>query len=252
MIYRNLIIKAYAGGRFGAYGENDVKKLRISHLLIAVVGLSMLPVALLGYLFVAQSTKDIAFAERELLGARYLQGIYDDFHAMMAGATPSAALMGVASELDPVLGTGDTMANYLKVRQASLAAPGEPYATAFLDLTDEVADASYLILDPDLDTYHLTDVLAFKMPGALASGLEARAASVAGQSSDLLITTGWFDSFINGIVDSYETAAASSADPSVRSLLGPRIAALRTEADRFTTLGRNASDPASLSASPPH
>src|SRR5437764_1827331 len=57
-------------------------RLTIRARLIAVLCLSLLPIALLGYLFVAQSQKDIAFGSKEIDGTRYYAALASDLTAL--------------------------------------------------------------------------------------------------------------------------------------------------------------------------
>jgi hypothetical protein len=52
--------------------------LTIRGKLVAVVCLALLPVLLLGYLFVSQSQKDIAFSSKESLGTQYYAALASD------------------------------------------------------------------------------------------------------------------------------------------------------------------------------
>ena len=61
--------------------------LTIRGRLATIVALSLLPVVLLGYLFVAQSFKDIAFAEKEKVGAAYFTQLTPEMLALAGGKT---------------------------------------------------------------------------------------------------------------------------------------------------------------------
>src|SRR6188508_2866653 len=78
--------------------------LTIRGKLVAVVCLSLLPIALLGYLFVTQSQKDIAFSSKEALGTEYYAALAADL-ASLSGAGPlpaPAAFDGARARLDAV------------------------------------------------------------------------------------------------------------------------------------------------------
>ena len=83
--------------------------LTIREKLVAVVGLSLLPIVLLGYLFVAQSQKDIAFSSKEALGTEYYAALAADLAALSgAGPLPSPASFEAAgARLDAVMGSGE-------------------------------------------------------------------------------------------------------------------------------------------------
>ena len=80
--------------------------LTIRGRLISIVLLSLLPTALLGYLFIAQCQKDIAFSAKELEGVRYY-----------AALAPDLAAISSASALPPIAGP--------ELRDARRATTGE-------------------------------------------------------------------------------------------------------------------------------
>ena len=143
--------------------------LTIRGKLVALVCLSLLPIALLGYLFVAQSQKDIAFSSKEALGTEYYAALAADLAALSgAGPLPSAAVFEAArTKLDAVMGSDERASAYAKLRGS---APAPTYSAetsvALVSLLAKVGDASNLILDPDLDSYYVMDMLVVKLPVA--------------------------------------------------------------------------------------
>src|SRR5258708_7521620 len=104
----------------GAFEMN----LTIRGKLVAVVCLSLLPIILLGYLFVAQSQKDIGFSSKEALGTQYYAALAPDLAALSgAGPLPSVTNFEAARKaLDETMGSVERSATYAKLR-ASAAAP---------------------------------------------------------------------------------------------------------------------------------
>src|SRR4051812_5763555 len=72
----------------GSPVQDGRMRLTIRGRLIAVVGLSLVPIALLGYLFVAQSQKDIAFGSKEMDGAQYYAALAPDLAALTDSGKP--------------------------------------------------------------------------------------------------------------------------------------------------------------------
>src|SRR6266446_6693959 len=66
-------------------------KISISHKLAALVGLFLAPIALLVWLLVAQSSKDIAFADKELDGTTYLEAAWPLLGGLIAAQGGGAA-----------------------------------------------------------------------------------------------------------------------------------------------------------------
>lgn len=209
-------------------------RMRIRELLMLVGGLSLLPVLLFAYLFVAQSQKETSFAERELLGVRYLEVVYADFFSGVRTGEHSD-LGAEVDLLDVTLGTGNARQRYVEVRAAARPDELTVVPDALVELADEVADASYLILDPELDTYHLVDALAFKLPGAIAASHSAVQAKLHPESAEdgLELSLGTLHANIDGFLDVYQTATAATADPTLAPLLDAPVESLETEAASF-------------------
>ena len=67
-------------------------QIAIRHRLSAVVFCSLLPMALLGYLFFAQSDKEIAFSAKEAQGTTYIQAIMPELVALAQQGSASQPL----------------------------------------------------------------------------------------------------------------------------------------------------------------
>jgi methyl-accepting chemotaxis protein len=134
------------------------------------------PAAVSLALFVKQSWKDIAFVERELSGAAYLDAVWPVFAAQSAGIQPDAAaqstLRAASSVYDAKLKTGEASA-------AFAAAGGAKAALAGQTLIGDIADKSNLTLDPDLDSFYAMDAATVAMPA-----LSVAAGALAGQPAD--------------------------------------------------------------------
>ena len=169
-----------------------------------------LPLAVVMYLLVSEINDRIEFAQKEILGNRYLRplrGLHE--HAgeshMLARAYAQgqvalrpdlvraqaaidgdfARLQQVNDELGATLGTaskfGVLMENrkFLKERVLTLKlADQEALHVKFLadvrDLFSLVGDTSNLILDPDLDSYYLMDSVLLKLPAGAELLSQAR------------------------------------------------------------------------------
>src|SRR5258708_39697808 len=80
-------------------------KISISHKLAGLVGLFLAPIALLVWLLVAQSSKDIAFADKELDGTTYLEAVWPLLGSLIA-AQESGATDATAKTADAVRALG--------------------------------------------------------------------------------------------------------------------------------------------------
>ena len=212
--------------------------------MVAVVCLSLLPIMLLGYLFVTQSQKDIAFSSKEALGTQYYAALAADLAALSgAGSLPSPAAFDAArASLDATMGSGERSAAYAKLR-ASAPAPAYSAETsaALISLLAKVGDASNLILDPDLDSYYVMDMLVVKLPvafdasAALLLSLNALAAAPSDDARiDLVARRGAFDAIIAGVEASLASGIAGNADGQVKAHLTAPVAAFATAANAFS------------------
>ena len=138
--------------------------------LVSVLFLA--PAALLIWLFISQSWKDIAFAQKEIAGVQYLQRIWPAVTAAASGA-PAEAFQPSAQQ--------DRLFNSGEASRAFASARAEDRLAAGLSLFVAVSDGSNLTLDPDLDSYYAMDATTLRLPGLLAAATavehEASAAS---------------------------------------------------------------------------
>jgi methyl-accepting chemotaxis protein len=218
--------------------------LTIRGKLVAVVCLSLLPIVLLGYLFVAQSQKDVAFSSKEALGTEYYAALAADLAALSgAGLLPSAASFEAArARLDAVMGSGERATAYAKLRDS---APAPAYSSdtsaALISLLAKVGDASNLILDPDLDSYYVMDMLVVKLPtafdasaGLLVSLTALAAAPTDDARIDLVARRGAFDAIIAGVQSSLASSIAGNPDGQVKSHLSAPVTAFAAAAAEFS------------------
>ncbi len=233
-----------------------MKTFSIRHQLAIIVGLSLLPIALLGYLFVNQSNKEIGFAQKEDRGTAYIQTMISELTALVGGtALPDiAALNAVRTQFDEEMASTAISQSYVKLRDKD----GDGARAAVSKLWSKVGDTSNLILDPDLDSYYVMDILVLKLPSALNSAAELVAAiqqsigrtdDVQAVQIDLLSRLRMFREVIEGTNTSLEAAMDGNGDGGVKAALVPAFAAYEKVADAFSgavedALAAFAADPA--------
>ena len=231
----------------------------IRQQLAIIVGLSLLPIALLGYLFVAQSNKEIAFAQKEDRGVAYIEALLPDLTALAGGQTSlpaNPALDGARAELDEQMASDAQSAAYFGARDTDPVA-ARSAATALLS---RIGDTSNLILDPDLDSYYVMDILVLKLPAAINSAADLLIAFEQGVTGtqdveavriDLLSRLRIFGDLITGTDASLAAAIDGNADGGVEPALGPALAAYENAANAYVSAAEAAleaysADPASL------
>ena len=221
-----------------------VMRLTIRGRLIAVVCLSLVPIALLGYLFVAQSQKDIAFGVKELEGARYYAALASDLASLTSGArlADDGMLRGVRAAYDPELGSASLADAYAKLRGQASADYSSQTTGALLALLAKVGDASNLILDPDLDSYYVMDMLVTKLPAAFdaSAALKQRLDTVAAAPSDdgrigLVAALGAFDALAAATQNSLASGIAGNPDGHVKAALAALTSDFATAAGALSS-----------------
>ncbi|MDQ0390399.1 methyl-accepting chemotaxis protein [Labrys monachus] len=156
------------------------KRATLLQKLFAVSATFLLPIALFAQLFVAQSNKDVTFAEKERDGVIYLQAVWPALQAAVAdperlGTTADGLVAGLdvsAVRFDAAMATVEPG----KALRTALAAAGHGGASAH-DVADraialfaKIDDGSNLTLDPDLDSYYMMDSTTVKLPELVAAG----------------------------------------------------------------------------------
>ncbi len=228
--------------------------------LALVVGLFLVPVSLLAWLFVQQSFKDINFAQKERDGIVYLRGTWPVLMSLIAAsndpkATPASHLAG-----DPKLDELKRFDAAMETEEAAKAltqslakigwprrslernADSEQAIAAARTLLAKIADGSNLTLDPDLDSYYVMDVISTKVPEfvdrlgtllALARVGRAAPAFSDDEKAELMIQLGQLRAASAGAIASLESAEKGNPDDQVRRNLDALAKSFSGIADGF-------------------
>jgi methyl-accepting chemotaxis protein len=234
----------------------SLSSLAIRQKLFIIVGLFIVPIALLIGLFLQQSFKDIDFAQRERDGVAYARQIwpvlYGLVQASMKGASASEAPGYAAAEsrfgadMNTASAAKDLKDQLGKLGwpQAKLARNADTLATiaAARALITKIADGSNLTLDPDLDSYYVMDIVTVKLPEVLdqaatllALAREQKAAKSLDddQKADIAIHIGQFAAAVDGVAASMESAINGNADGGTKKALGQQANDFATTAQAF-------------------
>jgi diguanylate cyclase (GGDEF)-like protein len=198
--------------------------------LAVVVMLLLIPILLLGYLFAVQSQKDIGFAEKEIEGVRYLSEATDVLFDLTAGRSPATqgGFRRIADELDPLMDTERQSAAVVQLLNERPIATDKAIDKLH-SLIVRIGNQSNLILDPDLDSYYLMDLVLQRLPDivvlarSLSLELEVLRQSPSITSEDkakILLIAGQLEAARGGLERSYASAFAGNPDGSVRKSLG--------------------------------
>jgi methyl-accepting chemotaxis protein len=237
-----------------------LKKLPIRHKLLLIVGLFLIPIALQVFLFVQQSRKDIAFSSAEIDGVAYLKTVWPVLHGLVGAlgdetstgdAARLQALRDSASTYDDAMRTGDPSAAAIDALAKAgwpgkAIAPGEAgdgAVAALRTLVSKIGDGSNLILDPDLDSFYVMDLVVVKLPEVIdAAGTllaQAKANAKTGQldlstKAAFLINAGRFATAASGAFGSVEAAYSGNADGTVKTALEGPTKMLAEAAEAFS------------------
>ena len=190
----------------------------------------------------------------------YLRAAWPILHTLAAGVNdvalrPASRLNGVPA-LDAVAASYDAAMSSeqafrdLKAALGAIGWPEQPLGAgdksdaaiaAARTLINKVGDGSNLILDPDLDSYYVMDVVLLKLPEAidqarvlltLAATYKARATLNDDEKAQILIRAGQFAAAVDGIASSFDAAYRSNGDGQTKpALQGPAAAFARASAD---------------------
>ncbi|OYQ36472.1 hypothetical protein CHU95_04410 [Niveispirillum lacus] len=212
-----------------------LRDLRITPKLGLASLLFMVPVVFLLWALIAKQGEAVSFAEKEQQGTLYLRGLAQVQMTLAKAEIAGAAVDGKAladkvRSLDSQFGEGmeaeaqvkDTLAA-LSVGQATGAA-----RAALRSLITRVGDKSNLILDPDLDSYYVMDLVLIKLPDLLdqASAMYSLTHKLYDDGSvdaeervALYVSLGGLKAVADGSGNSVKAAIDASVDGSVAKAL---------------------------------
>ena len=212
------------------YAVLDRLSLRTKFTLVALVAAASMLTAL-GVLL-ATMNESISFSAKERLGVAYHKPLRDLLQSVIAAqADPAArpnvekavaAVDAVHAELGEALAIGDKW-DKIKGAWKSLPEAGAdmtPGTDEIGALMDHVGNTSNLILDPDLDSYYLMDIIITRVPHIgrkltqlreLGASVLTRKAMTGEQRTQLSTTAGVSYGFREAIKASVDTAVSTNA-----------------------------------------
>ena len=224
---------------------------RIHWKLTLLSATFLVPIALLTWLLIAQSYKDINFAAKEQDGSRYVAVLREVTAPLAAGDAAGAVMaLGALERVNHAVGgamalddTAKTVADAVhRAAQSGTAAAGREALAAVHDLIARVGDGSNLILDPDLDSYYTMDLVVVKLPLAAVQSLKVldgaqrvltqaqpSLADVAALQSRL----GEFTGTLTGIAGALESGYRGNPDGSLKAAYEAPFARVHTAARAY-------------------
>jgi methyl-accepting chemotaxis protein len=217
-----------------------LKNLSVAKKLVLTYGLLFVPILYLAWSLITEKQISIDFAAKEQIGVRYLEATnatHQALAAQRAGARDGAALDSALRALaaaDQTFGAElDAKTLYQDLQAALAAAKADPSklsaAIAKLRaLIARVGDGSNLILDPDLDSFYVMDLVVVKLPALVdrigdVASVTARIAAAPALTMDdrteFLIERGGLGALIDDIGTSVAAGYRGNADGSLQKSL---------------------------------
>jgi methyl-accepting chemotaxis protein len=165
-----------------------LQALSIRTKLWLLAGLAAAPAVVASTLFITQALEQRAFNQRERQGVEYARAAWRGLllkGERLAGLNPSIAETDARQALaaaDASVGRAFGALPALPAfRDALAAGRTAPDLGSGVALMRDIADASNLTLDSEIDTYYLMDIAMMELPGAVQTG--ARIAALARDAS---------------------------------------------------------------------
>jgi methyl-accepting chemotaxis protein len=230
-----------------------LQSIRIHWKLFLLSATFLAPIALLTWLLIVQSYKDIRFAEKEQDGSRYIAALRELTTPLALGEAAGAVKALAAIEaVDKAVGEGMALGEAAQAVPAAVQrlksqgwdAAGREALAAVQELIARVGDGSNLILDPDLDSYYSMDLAVVKLPTAAAQSLRLLDATrivldstepSLGQIATLQSRLGEFTAALTAIAGDVESAYRGSPDGSLKAAFEGPFAQFFTSAEAFAT-----------------
>jgi methyl-accepting chemotaxis protein len=206
--------------------------LTLATKLVIAYGLFLAPIGYLGYRVVSEKEVQIAFAQKELLGVRYIADVRDVQDAVVRGGDMGVLANRVRGNEDGRGAHLETAAATGSLLKALAGTDRSGAAQAAADLISKAADGSNLTLDPDLDSFYAQDALTVKIPTAVAgvATLAEAAAGAAGRESSVAdqvnigVQVGALQPTLDGLASDIESATRGNPDKTVEGAVAASVA----------------------------
>ncbi len=154
----------------------------IRQRLAMAVSVFLIPLGVFGYLFLYQVSKDIEFARKETQGLDYQRKTWALFLGVSQASVDIKPVYGLSAVVDDMARLGSSYDDAMSsaklgkdaIASAKVLKLDDPLKSsedalinagkAAIALHSQIGDGSNLILDPDLDSYYLTDIVIQRAP----------------------------------------------------------------------------------------
>ncbi|MEV0128944.1 methyl-accepting chemotaxis protein [Dactylosporangium sp. NPDC050688] len=211
-------------------------RVRTSTRLALLCVMLLLPGLGATWAYTGSVNGQVDFTSAEVDGTAVVRPALDAMAELAGGRTPDLGPLRAAVARHPDLALTSVM-NAVAAAQGTL-----PTAAAIAALVTEAGNTSNLILDPDLDSFYIMDILVVELPEALLAATGAAAPGTGGPLDDRIaaqaVLAGTLETTAAAIRGAVATATRNTADPA----LGGRLTALGPAADAVAALGATLSE----------
>lgn len=202
------------------------QKFSIAQRLTLIAVAMLIPTVFLAQIFVSKINADVDFSKKERDGVEYLNAVWPAFSA--------AANNSFLALDDNFNKTRQKLDNEMKTKEAadifSDAQKTDKVSrmTNASSLIAKISDGSNLTLDPDLDSYYIMDVVAFKMPNFMIAANElsdlvnkqnGNGARSFDEGAAIVMAKSKAETAYGALMGSLDTAIGASADGSLKKAL---------------------------------
>jgi methyl-accepting chemotaxis protein len=161
---------------------SKIQALSIRSKLWLLAALATVPAVFASYLFVAQALEQRSINQRERMGVEYARAAWQgvilaaETHAGLDPSTDAAVVRQALTAADAAYGVAlGSLPALPAFRDTITARQNEQGLRQGTALMRDIADASNLTLDPEIDTYYLMDVAMMELPEAAQIGAQIAA-----------------------------------------------------------------------------
>ncbi|MBH1989950.1 MAG: HAMP domain-containing protein [Alphaproteobacteria bacterium] len=222
-------------------------------------------IAYLSYAIYSEKKIAINFSSKEILGNNYIMGVQPLYYSLLKiknGQERSIPdeLLSTLDKAEQNFGESQEMAtkDFYDQLKSDLEKINSNKSSAFEvqveftrsaveklnKLINKIGDSSNLILDPDLDSYYVMDIILLKIPSLLVTSfdLQEQVLKIIAKSDKtipyeekaaLLVTKGAVKSFVDGLNASYASMLKASPDGVSRTNLEASYKSIKEAMDAF-------------------
>jgi methyl-accepting chemotaxis protein len=206
-------------------------RVRTSTRLAVLCVLLLIPGLGATWAYTSSVNGQVDFTSAEVDGTEVVRPALDAMAELAAGRTPDLGPLRAGVAAHPGLALSDEM-NAVAAAKDPLAA-----ATAIAALITEAGNTSNLILDPDLDSFYIMDVLVEELPEAMVAAVGAATPATAGPLDDRIAAQAVLAGTLNGAAEGIRVAVTTATRSTADGSLAARLTTLGPAADAVEALG---------------